>query len=163
MSGYRVFTVQEANRLVPELEEVFETLENARDRARGLHDRLQVLDALWGEEVEEPDNPDHGEWRDLRRELSGTVETLETTVREEILDRGLRFPSGGLAQGLVDFPTSWRGRWVYLCWERGDPELRWWHEVDGGYRGRRRITDEQAEAMGREDDPEELDDSRLDF
>ncbi len=161
--GYRVFTVQEANRLVPVLERTFRELEEARDRARTHHEKLQVLEALWGDELEDPSNPDHGDYRDHRRGLRAAVETLEETVREEILDRGLRFPSGGLEHGLVDFPTSWRGRWVYLCWERGDPELEWWHEVDGGYRGRRRITDEQAEAMGRADDPDELDDTRLDF
>lgn len=161
--SYRVFTVQEANRLVPELERVFDELEEARDRARSHHEKLQLLDALWGEELEDPENPDHGDYRDHRRALREAVAALEETVQEEILDRGLRFPSGGLAHGLVDFPTSWEGRWVYLCWERGEPELRWWHEVDGGYGGRRRITGEQAEAMGREDDRDDLDDARLDF
>jgi hypothetical protein len=90
------------------------------------------------------------------------VGTLEGTVKREILDRGLRFPAGGLEHGLVDFPSSHDGRWIYLCWERGDPELRYWHEVDAGYAGRRPITEELAGEMGR-DDPEDLDDSRLDF
>lgn len=161
--AHRVFTVQEADALVPTLERVFEELEEDRDRARRHHEKLQVLEALWGDEVGEPDNPDHGEFRDHRHELREAVRSLEETVREEILERGLRFPSGGLRQGLVDFPTSHEGRWVYLCWERGETELTHWHEVDGGYRGRRPITDEQAEAMGRETDRDELDDSRLDF
>lgn len=161
--SYRVFTVQEANRLVPRLERAFEAMEEARDRAREHHERLQLLDALWSEEVEDPGNPDHGDWRDHRRGLREAVQTLEATVQEEILERGLRFPSGGLDHGLVDFPTAWRGRWVYLCWERGEPELRWWHEVESGYRGRRRITGDQAEAMGRDVDRDELDDARLDF
>lgn len=161
--GYRAFTVQEANRLVPLLERVFEQLEAARDRARHHHEKLQMLDALWSEEVHEPDNPDHQDFLAHRQKLDEAVEALETTLKEEILDRGLRFPSGGLEHGLVDFPTSLEGRWVYLCWQRGEPELRHWHEVDGGYRGRRPITPEQAEAMGRGDDREQLDDSRLDF
>lgn len=161
--SYRVFTVQEANRLVPVLEQTFDEIESARDRARHHHEKLQVLDALWGEEVEDPDNPDHPEYRTHRRRMTEAVELVEKRVKGEILDRGLRFPAGGLEHGLVDFPTSYEGRWVYLCWERGEPELRFWHEVDGGYRGRRPITAEQAEVMGREDDPEELDDSRLDF
>lgn len=163
MVAYRVFTVEEANALVPTLERTFEQLEEARDQARHHHEKLQVLEALWGDEVGEPENPDHGDFRDHRRGLRTAVGTLEETVREEILDRGLRFPSGGLQHGLVDFPTSYEGRWVYLCWERGDPELRFWHEVDDGYRGRRPVTDEHAEVMGRETDRDELDDSRLDF
>jgi hypothetical protein len=39
---------------------------------------------------------------------------------------------------------------VYLCWQRGEPELLAWHEVDRGFRGRRSITPEQAARMGRE-------------
>lgn len=148
---------------MPVLERAFREIEAARDEARERHEKLQVLDALWGDEVQEPGNPDHTEWRTHRRELRDAVHTLESTVKGEILDRGLRFPAGGLEQGLVDFPTSYQGRWVYLCWERGDPKLRYWHEVEGGYRGRRPISAEQAEVMGREDDPEDLDDSRLDF
>lgn len=161
--GYRVFTVREANHLVPVLERAFERLEEARDRARREHEKLQVLEALWGDDVHDPDNPDHGDYLGHRRKLDGAVETLENTLRTEILDRGLRFPSGGLEHGLVDFPTSFEGRWVYLCWQRGEPELQHWHEVDGGFRGRRPLTAEQAEVMGREDDRRELDDSRLDF
>lgn len=160
--SYRVFTVEEANRVVPALEEAFDLIESSRERARRRHEKLQVLDALWGEEVKAEGNPDHDEFRSHRRALRGAVETLETTVEEEILDRGLRFPSGGIRHGLVDFPTSYEGRWVYLCWERGDPELDHWHEVDGGYRGRRPITPEHVRVMGRAD-REELDDSRLDF
>lgn len=121
-----------------------------------------MLDALWGDEVEDPGNPDHGEWREHRLELREAVQTLESTVKRDILDRGLRFPAGGIEHGLVDFPSSYEGRWIYLCWERGEPELRFWHEVDGGYAGRHPITDEQTRVMGH-DDPEELDDSRLDF
>lgn len=160
--SYRVFTVEEANRLVPVLEEAFRRIESAREEAREHHEQLQVLDALWGAEVKEPANPDHGEFRSRRDALSEAARTVETTVKEQIMERGLRFPAGGLQHGLVDFPTSFEGRWVYLCWERGDSVLRYWHEVDGGYRGRRPITPEQAEAMGR-DDRESLDDSRLDF
>lgn len=161
--AYRVFTVQEANGLVPVLEEAFRRIEAARDAAVDHHEQLQVLDALWGANVKEPDNPDHEDFRAHRRGLTEAARTVERTVEEEILERGLRFPVGGLQHGLVDFPTSYEGRWVYLCWERGDEELGFWHEVDGGYAGRRPITPEQADVMGRADDRDALDDSRLDF
>lgn len=161
--SYRVFTVQEANRLVPVLEDAFERIEDAREEAREHHQQLQVLDALWSEEVRDPGNPDHDEFRRHREGLSDAAETVESIVEEEIVERGLRFPAGGLQHGLVDFPTSYEGRWIYLCWERGESELRFWHEVDGGYGGRRRLTPEQADVMGRETDRDALDDSRLDF
>lgn len=157
------FTVQEANALLPEVESVLEELQELRSRLADRHEKLQVLDALWGRKVFEPSNPDHEEFLELRTAIRDGIEVMETMIREELVDRGIRFPSGGLEHGLVDFPTTWKGRWVYLCWHPGESEIQAWHEVDGGFAGRRPLTDEQARRMGREDDPEELDDSALDF
>ena len=64
----------------------------------------------------------------------------------------MRFPPGGLDQGLIDFPTFFEGRWVFICWQRGEPEVRFWHELDGGYAGRREIQAEQIIGMGQMDD-----------
>lgn len=159
----RAFTVEEANAILPRLEEVFEEIARLRDEARERHEKLQLLDALWGEEVKEPGNPDHEEFVDHRDAILDAGREVEERVEEEILGRGIRFPTGGLEHGLVDFPTTWKGRWVYLCWRVGEPEIVAWHEVDGGFRGRRSLTDEQRRRMGREDDPSDVDDSVLDF
>lgn len=163
MSDRRAFTLREANRLVPRMEEVMERIVRHRDAARRHHDKLQVLDALWGERVREADNPDHGEFREHRRAVRSAEEEVERLVQEEILERGIRFPVGGIEHGLVDFPTTYRGRWIYLCWERGEPKVRYWHEVDGGYRGRQEITEEMVGELALDDDPARDDDSALDF
>jgi hypothetical protein len=41
--------------------------------------------------------------------------------------------------GLVDFPTLFRGREVYLCWKMGEPGIRFWHGLDEGFAGRKQI------------------------
>ena len=41
--------------------------------------------------------------------------------------------------GLVDFPTTYRGEEVYLCWKLGEPGIEFWHGVDEGFRGRKPI------------------------
>jgi hypothetical protein len=28
------------------------------------------------------------------------------------------------------------GRIVYLCWQLGEPEISWWHELEAGFSGR---------------------------
>jgi hypothetical protein len=38
--------------------------------------------------------------------------------------------------GLCDFPHVRDGRVVYLCWKLGEKEIRWWHEVTTGYKDR---------------------------
>lgn len=158
----RAFTVDEANALLPDLERVMDGMEGLRSRLQRATDQLHVLDALWGRRVLLPENPDHEEFLERRSVAKALVEELERMVETEILARGIRFPRGGLEHGLVDFPTTLDGRWVYLCWRRGEPEVGWWHEVDGGFAGRRELTRHEALRMGR-DDREQLDESALDF
>jgi len=41
--------------------------------------------------------------------------------------------------GLIDFPTLFRGREVYLCWKLGEPSIAFWHGTDEGFAGRKAI------------------------
>jgi hypothetical protein len=159
----KVFTVAEANSLIPALREVFRGIGYYKSRIRERGRKIEVLNLLWEKEVVKPTNPDHEDFTAHRRSIAKDVGEIERLVREEIVNRGVRFPTGGIETGLVDFPTTYRGRWVYLCWQNGEPELLYWHETDTGFPGRRRLTDEQRRIMGMQDDPEALDDSVLDF
>ena len=46
-----------------------------------------------------------------------------------------------VVRGLVDFPAVRDGEEVYLCWLVGEPDIGWWHELDAGFAGRRRLGD----------------------
>ncbi|HEX3033992.1 MAG TPA: DUF2203 domain-containing protein [Thermodesulfobacteriota bacterium] len=39
--------------------------------------------------------------------------------------------------GLLDFPSVRGGREVYLCWKLGEDRVRFWHELDTGFAGRK--------------------------
>ena len=41
-----------------------------------------------------------------------------------------------LDRGLLDFPAIMEGREVFLCWERGEEDIEFWHDLDAGYAGR---------------------------
>lgn len=41
--------------------------------------------------------------------------------------------------GLLDFPALKDGREVYLCWQYGEGEIAFWHEIEAGYAGRQSI------------------------
>jgi hypothetical protein len=45
----------------------------------------------------------------------------------------------GIAPLLVDFPADLDGMPVLLCWLEGDEELAWYHRLDLGFAGRRRL------------------------
>jgi hypothetical protein len=41
--------------------------------------------------------------------------------------------------GLIDFPCRMKDRDVYLCWRLGEPEVGYWHELDAGFAGRKKL------------------------
>lgn len=45
----------------------------------------------------------------------------------------------GIAPLLLDFPAELAGEPVLLCWLEGDAELAWYHRLDLGFAGRRRL------------------------
>ena len=47
----------------------------------------------------------------------------------------------GYAPLLLDFPSELAGEDVLLCWLEGDESLEWFHHVEHGFMGRRRIDD----------------------
>lgn len=46
----------------------------------------------------------------------------------------------GFAPLLLDFPAELDGVPVLLCWLEGDAGLEWYHRLDLGFAGRRRLT-----------------------
>ena len=45
-----------------------------------------------------------------------------------------------IVRGLVDFPALGDdGEEIYLCWLVDEPEIGYWHELDAGFAGRRRL------------------------
>ena len=45
-------------------------------------------------------------------------------------------------RGIIDFLGKRDERDVYLCWRYSEEDINYWHEIDGGFAGRRPI-DEQ--------------------
>lgn len=50
-----------------------------------------------------------------------------------------------LDRGLIDFPALLGGNEVFLCWESGEPDIEFWHDLDAGYAGRERLDEPGGE------------------
>ena len=144
----KVFTVEEVNRLIGTMETVMAEIERLGNQVERHTMQLQILDALWGPKLLDGENPDHAEFTEHQAAVDQAVERIQGLVLDEILARGIRFPPGGLKYGLLDFPTTLDGRCVYLCWKRGESSVDQWHEITGGFAGRRPVTSEQERRMG---------------
>ncbi len=60
------------------------------------------------------------------------------TLLEEFARREIQVKD--LDRGLIDFPAFVGGREVFLCWERGEDDIEYWHDLEAGYAGRERLT-----------------------
>lgn len=73
------------------------------------------------------------------RALSNMVQDFEKLdlLVHQIQDMGVLIKDINL--GLMDFPALRDGREVYLCWQYGEGEIAFWHEVEAGFAGRQSI------------------------
>ena len=73
------------------------------------------------------------------RSLSLLIEDFEQldALVHSILELGVLIKD--INTGLLDFPALREGREVYLCWQYGEGEIAFWHEVDTGFAGRQPI------------------------
>jgi hypothetical protein len=73
------------------------------------------------------------------RALSNMVKDFERLdiLVHQIQDMGILFKDINL--GLLDFPALRDGWEVYLCWQYGEGDIAFWHEVEAGFAGRQPI------------------------
>ena len=111
--------LQDAMRLKPEFDEAAAAVQKMKERVHIMGGTL--IDRNAALEIRE------------RRESSSKL--LRQAV-EEILEMGVQIKD--IETGLVDFPTRFRGREVYLCWKLGESDIEYWHGEEG-FRGRKPI------------------------
>jgi hypothetical protein len=73
------------------------------------------------------------------RALSNMVKDFEKLdmLVHQIQDLGVLIKDINL--GLLDFPALKDEREVYLCWQYGEGDIAFWHEVEAGFAGRQPI------------------------
>ncbi len=129
----RLFTYDEANDLVPWMEERFAAMQPLRDE---LVDQQENLLGLLRRRRSNGHSSSEQEIADAENVVTRLTRQLQDAVKE-ITDRGIEVRDIG--RGLVDFPHNREGETVYLCWQRGEPSIDWWHPTNTGFAGRRRL------------------------
>jgi len=119
------YTREEARALLPSLRKWLQQLYELRDWLRQRDTEIEK--AL-------------GEGRDLGGELINTwikyLCQLQRLLRE-FQSREIQLKD--LDRGLIDFPAIIGGREVFLCWEKDEDDIEFWHDLESGYAGRERL------------------------
>ena len=121
----KIFTVEEANALLPTVRNILGRIQRARKRISAF--RHGAKKAVEGAEQGGGGLLEGLQYARLLMDLtSQTGELEELGVQLKDFNRGL-----------VDFPSLRDGRVVLLCWQIGEgDELEWWHDVEAGFAGR---------------------------
>lgn len=118
----RHFTREEASALLPRLKEMLRELRSSKDQLTDTEAHEALSEAAPGNGGGDEGKQVGVAFLEVRR-LLGAIEESGIVLRD--IDRGL-----------VDFPAVIDGREVYLCWELGEDDVAYWHDLDSGYRGR---------------------------
>jgi hypothetical protein len=139
----RFYDLDAANAAVPELERILRVLADQRAELVRLRDEVLAAGAggvdaaptkVGDRSARAADAPMVDDLRLTRLRMQGLIDQMAAGVaRIDALGLTLR----DIEQGLVDFPALVSGRQVWLCWQRGEAAIGWWHGLDSGFSGRR--------------------------
>ncbi len=135
----RFFTVTEANALIPRLEHLFRRVDPTLARLRELRDLIDDAEGYWGDGLVSAPAKDRDAYADALAEQSDLERSVQATI-DEIHALGCELKD--VSRGLVDFPARIGTEVAYLCWQRGEDRLGWWHSLEAGFAGRKALTPE---------------------
>jgi len=119
----KLFTVEEANALLPELRRLIAGLDRTRSRLQQLEPEAELAAGRASEGGGTPFGIEYA-----------AIVARSLTLTQQILGLGVEIKD--FDQGLCDFPHLREGKIVYLCWKKGESRIEWWHDVEAGFAGR---------------------------
>lgn len=143
MNQLKVFTPEEASRLIPRLTELLTELQSRQHEILAKEVEIDALEILY------PQGPDEKPSPEVVQEVEIYNDGMNRFYEliNEIHQRGCFLKD--IETGLVDFYTLHEGRVVYLCWKLGEAEVGYWHEVGRGYAYRQPLAREgEKESSG---------------
>lgn len=136
MVNPRVFSVQEADKLIPQLDKITDCLLQKKEKLQKKHDQLLVLDLLAGEKIHDPNSKDGREYLSKSAELEALILSFEDDIMSvNRLGCYLR----DIDKGAVDFFSIHKNELVYLNWQRGEKQIRYYHDVDSHFSERKSL------------------------
>jgi len=77
------------------------------------------------------------EYTVIKRKLNSSITKFYQSI-EDLENTGVSLK--GLDEGLLDFPAKRFDEEIWLCWKEGETEIKFWHEKDTGFMGRKPIS-----------------------
>ena len=121
------FTLNDANQVLPEVIGKFKIALEKKNNVSKLEQQLQIVLSTSNK---------FDEYVPLKQQLNSAI-TQYYQASEALEKTGVVIKS--IDQGLLDFPSKRFDEDVWLCWKYGETEIKFWHDKDEGFMGRKPI------------------------
>lgn len=129
MNQLKVFTVTEANKLLPQIASLIQEVQKKREQILSLEVEIDALELIH-------EKDENGFSPVLNKKVENYARQVNQFYKlvEDIHALGCLLKD--VDTGLVDFYSMYKGRVVHLCWKLGESEISHWHEVGSGFTSR---------------------------
>jgi len=124
---FSYFTKNEANQVLPDVIKKFEFALAQKNLVTKLEQELQMSMAV-SNSLES--------YITIKQKLNSAM-TKFFEALEMLENTGVSIKS--IEEGLLDFPSKRFDEEVWLCWKYGEKEIKFWHEKDSGFMGRKPV------------------------
>ena len=122
------FTIATANEILPKVINKFKTVVNYKNEIVKIEQELNTSLS--------PGNT-FDQYVKIKQKLNSAVTKFYQSI-EDLEKTGVVIK--GIEEGLLDFPSKRFDEEVWLCWKNGEKEIKFWHEKDSGFNGRKPIS-----------------------
>lgn len=132
---FSYFTIATANAVLPQVIEKFKNLQKKKQE-------ILKLEAEMNAQMASSFN--FADYVVLKQNLNSAITRFYEAI-EDLENTGVVLKS--VEEGLLDFPSKRFDEEVWLCWKEGEKEIKFWHEKDVGFMGRKPIQIEDSDLV----------------
>ncbi|MCH8860673.1 MAG: DUF2203 domain-containing protein [Nitrososphaerota archaeon] len=125
---FSYFTISTANEKLPVIIEKFKNVTRFKNEI--MKTEQQLSSSL-------SNTSNFEQYVTLKQKLNSVVTKFYQAI-EDLENTGVVIK--GIDEGLLDFPSKRFDDEIWLCWKQGETEIKFWHEKDIGFSGRKPIS-----------------------
>ncbi|HET6518063.1 MAG TPA: DUF2203 domain-containing protein [Nitrosopumilaceae archaeon] len=125
---FSYFSIAQANEILPTVIKKFEFVNAKKNELAKIEQQLQISLST---------SNNFEEYVTLKQKLNAAITKFYQAI-EDLENTGVVVKS--IDEGLLDFPSKRFDEEVWLCWKYGETEIKFWHEKDSGFQGRKPIS-----------------------
>ena len=122
----RLFSLEEANALLPQLDSLLNRLLTKKEALDRLHDEFFMQELLH----EATASTENVRLESGAREVDGSISDLEEELGQF---RSLGCILRNLDAGWVEFPAERQGNMIYYCWKKGEPAIQYYRKIQSAF------------------------------